>query len=137
VLTPAQAAGDVPGVERRVDMEPGASRWRDRSSTRSPIPSHRYNIVRNLFSGWLQDDWKVGGNLTLNLGVRYDWDNNSQGEKLKLMPFLPGNLPHDNNNVAPRDRGQRPHQRPDVGPRWVRIVLSRLHPTTACSRRTR
>jgi len=34
--------------------------------------------------------------------VRYDWDNNSQGERLKLMPFLPGNLPHDNNNVAPR-----------------------------------
>jgi hypothetical protein len=63
---------------------------------------HRYNIVRNLFSGWLQDDWKVGSNLTLNLGVRYDWDNNSQGEKLKLMPFLPGDLPHDNNNVAPR-----------------------------------
>src|SRR5215510_1733996 len=63
---------------------------------------HRYNIVRNLFSGWLQDDWKVGSNLTLNLGVRYDWDNNSQGERLKLMPFLPGNLPHDNNNVAPR-----------------------------------
>jgi hypothetical protein len=63
---------------------------------------HRYNIVRNLFSGWVQDDWKVGNNLTFNLGVRYDWDNNSQGEKLTLMPFLPGNLPHDNNNVAPR-----------------------------------
>ncbi|MBI2188510.1 MAG: TonB-dependent receptor [Acidobacteria bacterium] len=63
---------------------------------------HHYNIVRNLLAGWVQDDWRVGDNVTLNLGVRYDWDSNSQAEKLRLMPFLPGNLPHDNNNVAPR-----------------------------------
>src|SRR5262245_33884263 len=63
---------------------------------------HHYNIVRNVFAGWLQDDWRVGNNLTLNLGIRYDWDNNAHSEKLKLMPFLPGNLPHDSNNVAPR-----------------------------------
>jgi hypothetical protein len=63
---------------------------------------HRYNIVRHLFGGWVQDDWRLADNLTLNLGVRYDWDSNAHGEKLTLMPFLPGNLPHDNNNVAPR-----------------------------------
>jgi hypothetical protein len=63
---------------------------------------HRYNIVRHLYSGWLQDDWKIGDRLTLNLGARYDWDDNTYGEKLKLMPFLPGDLPHDSNNVAPR-----------------------------------
>jgi hypothetical protein len=64
--------------------------------------NHRYDIKRHLFGTWLQDDWKIGNNLTLNLGARYDWDDNTYGEKLKLMPFLPGNLPHDNNNVAPR-----------------------------------
>ncbi len=64
--------------------------------------NHTYNIVRHLFAGWLQDDWKVGNRLTLNLGARYDFDDNTYGEKLKLMPFLPGNLPHDKNNVAPR-----------------------------------
>ena len=63
---------------------------------------HHYNIVRHVFGGWLQDDWRVGNNLTLNLGVRYDWDNNAHSEKLKFLPFLPGNLPHDSNNVAPR-----------------------------------
>ncbi|MBI3047716.1 MAG: TonB-dependent receptor [Acidobacteria bacterium] len=63
---------------------------------------HHYNVVRHLFAGWLQDDWRVGNNLTLNLGVRYDWDNNAHSEKLKFMPFLPGDLPHDSNNVAPR-----------------------------------
>ena len=44
----------------------------------------------------------MGDRLTLNLGVRYDWDSNAHSEKLELRPFLPGNQPHDNNNVAPR-----------------------------------
>jgi carboxypeptidase family protein/TonB-dependent receptor-like protein len=63
---------------------------------------HRYNIVRHILAGWVQDDWRVGNSLTLNLGVRYDWDSNGHSEKLQFLPFLPGNLPHDNNNVAPR-----------------------------------
>jgi Carboxypeptidase regulatory-like domain/TonB dependent receptor-like, beta-barrel len=63
---------------------------------------HRYEVVRNVVAGWAQDDWKVGNSLTLNLGVRYDWDSNAHSEKLRFLPWLPGNLPHDNNNVAPR-----------------------------------
>jgi hypothetical protein len=50
----------------------------------------------------VQDDWRIGDRVTLNLGVRYDWDSNAHSEKLELRPFLPGDLPHDNNNVAPR-----------------------------------
>jgi hypothetical protein len=63
---------------------------------------HRYKIVRHLVAGWVQDDWRIGDRMTLNLGVRYDWDSNAHSEKLELRPFLPGNQPHDNNNVAPR-----------------------------------
>lgn len=63
---------------------------------------HQYQIVRNLFAGWVQDDWKVGNNLSLNLGVRYDLDTNAHSEKASFMPWLPGNLPHDTNNLAPR-----------------------------------
>jgi Carboxypeptidase regulatory-like domain/TonB dependent receptor-like, beta-barrel len=63
---------------------------------------HQYAIVRNLFAGWVQDDWKVGSNLTLNLGGRYDFDTNSYSEKTQFLPWLPGNLPHDTNNFAPR-----------------------------------
>ncbi|MBI4888437.1 MAG: TonB-dependent receptor [Acidobacteria bacterium] len=64
--------------------------------------NHRYNIIRHDIGGWYQDDWRISNSLTLNLGVRYDWDNNGHSEKLKFLPWLPGNLPHDNNNLAPR-----------------------------------
>ncbi|PYR98899.1 MAG: hypothetical protein DMG16_19745 [Acidobacteria bacterium] len=63
---------------------------------------HRYNVVRHLFAGWLQDDWKVSKRLTLNLGARYDFDNNAHSEKLRFLPWLPGNLPHEKDNLAPR-----------------------------------
>jgi hypothetical protein len=63
---------------------------------------HRYAITRNLFAGWVQDDWKIGDALTLNLGVRYDIDTNAHSEKTQFLPWLPGDLPHDTNNLAPR-----------------------------------
>ena len=63
---------------------------------------HHYNVLRHVFAGWVQDDWRIGNNLTLNLGVRYDWDNNAHAEKLEFLPWLPGDLSHDSNNVAPR-----------------------------------
>jgi carboxypeptidase family protein len=63
---------------------------------------HKYAITRHLFAGWVQDDWKTSEPLTLNLGVRYDFDTNSYAERTKFLPWLPGNLPHDSNNLAPR-----------------------------------
>jgi len=63
---------------------------------------HRYDVVRHLFAGWAQDDWKVHNNLTINVGVRYDFDNNGNSEKLKFLPWLPGDQPYDIDNFAPR-----------------------------------
>jgi hypothetical protein len=62
----------------------------------------KHFVTRHVFATWLQDDWRMGDRLTLNLGVRYDVDTNGHSEKLKFLPWLPGNLPHDTNNVAPR-----------------------------------
>ena len=59
-------------------------------------------ITRHVFAAWMQDDWRMGDRLTLNLGLRYDLDTNAHSEKLEFRPWLPGDLPHDTNNVAPR-----------------------------------
>ncbi|MBI2188509.1 MAG: TonB-dependent receptor [Acidobacteria bacterium] len=59
-------------------------------------------VTRHNVSAWMQDDWRMGDNLTMNLGLRYDIDSNSNSEKVRFLPWLPGDLPRDTNNVAPR-----------------------------------
>src|SRR5438093_2929376 len=63
---------------------------------------HLYNVVRHFFAAWLQHDGKVSNKLPLHLGVRYDFDTNAHSEKLRFLPWLSGNQPHEKYNLAPR-----------------------------------
>jgi hypothetical protein len=58
------------------------------------------NPVSSL-AGWAQDDWTMG-DLTLNLGVRYDIIKGTYGEERGFDPWLAPNRPLDKNNVQPR-----------------------------------
>ena len=58
-------------------------------------------VVQNMAGTWFQDDWSVASKLTLNLGVRYDFQDHV-GQELNLPPFLPGSIINDTNNFAPR-----------------------------------
>ena len=61
-----------------------------------------YKIPQSLYAGWLQDDWKITGRLTLNLGVRYDVQIGANSEGYVFKPWINDDIPHDLNNVGPR-----------------------------------
>ena len=62
----------VPGVERRLHLEP-RTRWRrSRGSTRWPVGDFDVEQPVAASPRWVQDDWTMTARLTLNLGVRYD-----------------------------------------------------------------
>jgi len=60
------------------------------------------------FAGYVQDDWRLTPQLTLNLGLRYEIDtdvkNISRVDELNpiILPFLHGTRGKDKNNFGPR-----------------------------------
>jgi outer membrane receptor protein involved in Fe transport len=67
-------------------------------------------LASNQYGAFFQDDWKITHNLTLNLGVRWDFQSIFEVEKLQELS-APGNIPGviefripkaDKNNFAPR-----------------------------------
>ena len=58
--------------------------------------------ARPQFGAWVQDDWQILSNLTLNLGVRYDLSMNHAGNNYAVPPFVEAGRPNDTNNIQPR-----------------------------------
>ena len=62
----------------------------------------------DIFAGYIQDSWRLNPSLTLNLGVRYEYEAGPflthylETYKPQLDPQLPHPSSNDGNNVAPR-----------------------------------
>ncbi len=56
----------------------------------------------HMFSGWIQDDWRLNNRLTLNLGLRYDVESGLFADTVSLEPFLHAGRKEDLNNWGPR-----------------------------------
>jgi TonB dependent receptor len=54
------------------------------------------------YGAWAQDDWRVSGKLTLNLGARYDVIWNAFAQNVTFLPVELPDRPQDANNIQPR-----------------------------------
>ena len=101
-------AAPPPNIEQLIPVWNDASTWN--LNALSPlvrdftvsIGDFSYELHRQIFATWLQDNWKIGDRFTANLGVRWDVDRGVHGEWVKVEPWLSGTRPMEFDNIAPR-----------------------------------
>ncbi len=102
---------DFPDFDRNLDGRVDDNDLLFAVTLRSGVPDRSLLLPdtnSTYFAGFIQDDWRVNSQLTLNLGLRYELDtdvkNVSRVDELNLLilPFLNGERSKDKNNFAPR-----------------------------------
>ena len=71
-------------------------------SYRIGVGDFTLDYVQPKFGVWVQDDWRLTDNLTLNLGLRWDLSVNASANDIAVPPFLEAGRPDDTNNYQPR-----------------------------------
>jgi hypothetical protein len=102
---------DFPDFDRNLDGRVDDNDLLFAVTLRSGVPDRSLVLPdtdNTYFAAFLQDDWRVNQQLTLNLGLRYELDtdvkNVSRVDELNplILPFLSGERKRDKNNFAPR-----------------------------------
>src|SRR6185369_9599708 len=102
---------DFPDFDRNLDGRVDDNDLLFAVTLRSGVPDRSLllpNTDNTYLAGFVQDDWRVHPQFTLNLGLRYELDtdvkNVSRVDELNplILPFLHGKRSRDKNNFAPR-----------------------------------
>jgi carboxypeptidase family protein len=102
---------DFPDFDRNLDGRVDDNDLLFAVTLRSGVPDRPLllpNTDNTYLAGFVQDDWRVHRQLTLNLGLRYELDtdvkNVSRVDEINplVQPFLVGERTRDKNNFAPR-----------------------------------
>ncbi|HET6979375.1 MAG TPA: TonB-dependent receptor [Pyrinomonadaceae bacterium] len=102
---------DFPDFDRNLDGRVDDNDLLFAVTLRSGFPTRSLLLPdtdNTYFAGFIQDDWRVHRQFSLNLGLRYEIDtdvkNVSRVDELNplILPFLRGTRSRDKNNFAPR-----------------------------------
>ena len=102
---------DFPDFDRNLDGRVDDNDLLFAVTLRSGVPDRSLLLPDTdnwYLAGFVQDDWRVHRQFTLNLGLRYELDtdvkNVSRVDELNplILPFLKGERKRDKNNFAPR-----------------------------------
>ncbi|HLA12700.1 MAG TPA: TonB-dependent receptor [Pyrinomonadaceae bacterium] len=102
---------DFPDFDRNLDGRVDDDDLVFAVTLRSGVPERSLLLPdtnNTYFAAFIQDDWHLHPQLTLNLGLRYELDtdvkNVSRTDELNplILPFLKGRRTRDKNNFAPR-----------------------------------